>query len=443
MSELDSATDLRPDSVPRPVSADERISSIDTLRGVAVLGILVMNIYAFAMPFVAYQNPLAYGGNEWYNLATWYFTHLFFDQKFMTIFSILYGAGLVMMASRVEKRAVPYAAVWFRRSLWLLVIGALHGYLIWMGDILFFYAVVGMLIFPFHKLEPRQLLVLACLLLPVAVLLGLAGGKYMQEVQIAGAEISAMQESGEELSAAQLETLEEYEQNAMFLKPPAQQVAEDLAAYRSGYAEIVSYRAPTVAMMQAQALPFYLIWRIGGLMLVGMAFMKLGILSASRSDNFYRNMMRWGYGLGLPLVAISAWRMQANAWDMLWMFRVGGIPNYFGSVLVALGHIALVMIVVRGGILKKVQQRFAAVGRMAFTNYLMHSIVMTTLFYGYGFNFYGEVPRLWQMGLVGGMIALQLWLSPIWLARFRFGPAEWLWRSLTYWHRQSIEQRPV
>lgn len=440
MSEPTSTTDVRPDAVPRPVAASERISSIDTLRGVAVLGILVMNIYGFAMPFAAYQNPLAYGGTEWYNLGTWYFTHLFFDQKFMTIFSILYGAGLVMMASRAEARGAPYAAIWYRRSVWLLVIGALHAYLVWMGDILFFYALIGMLIFPFRKRTPAKLIAIACLVLPVSVLLGYAGGAQMQQLQTAGAEISILQEAGEELSPEQQETLEAYEGMADIMKPPEVQVAEDLAAYRGDYAGIVSHRAPTVVMMQTQAMLFFILWRVAGLMLVGMALMKLGILSAAKSDTFYKGMLALGYGLGLPLVALSAYLMRTHDWDMLWIIRVGGIPNYIGSVLVAFGHIALVMLIVRAGLLQKLMQRFAAVGRMAFTNYLMHSIVMTTVFYGYGFGLYGEVPRFWQMAFVALMVGFQLWVSPIWLARFRFGPAEWLWRTLTYWQFQPAQK---
>ena len=142
-----------------PVSAAERIVAIDTLRGVAVLGILVMNIYAFAMPFVAYQNPLAYGGTVWYNLGTWFFTHVLFDQKFMTIFSLLFGGGLVMMMTRTEKLGSSYGWTWYRRNFWLRLIGAAHGYLIWMRDILYHYAVMGMLIYPLRNRSPRALII--------------------------------------------------------------------------------------------------------------------------------------------------------------------------------------------------------------------------------------------------------------------------------------------
>jgi len=179
-----------------PVTGSERFDSIDTLRGIAVLGILVMNIYGFAMPMAAYSNPLAYGGTEWFNIGTWYFTHLIFDQKFMTIFSVLFGAGLIMMSTRAESRGSKYAGVWYRRNFWLLLIGALHGYLIWFGDILFSYALMGMLIFPLRKRKPRTLIIVACLMLPVALLFSYAGGIYVDKLQVSVAEIEQVQESG-------------------------------------------------------------------------------------------------------------------------------------------------------------------------------------------------------------------------------------------------------
>jgi uncharacterized protein len=423
-----------------PVSAGERITSIDTLRGVAVLGILVMNIYGFAMSFAAYSNPLVDGGTEWYNLGTWFITHLFFDQKFMTIFSILFGAGLVMMMTRAEARGALYGGNWYRRNAWLLVIGAIHGYLIWFGDILFHYALIGMLIYPLRHRSPRTLIIIASVLLTLGVLMSFMGGTYMQKLHASGIEVQQLQESGEKLTEEQQTTLDEWDEASMFMKPPEQQVEDDTAAYTGSYSGIVEYRAPMVVMMQTQVTFGFIIWRVGGLMLLGMALMKLGVLSGERDDAFYRKMMLVGYGLGLPVVAFSAWNLHAHQWDFLWMFRVGGIPNYIGSILVAFGHIALVMTFVKAGTMQNLMARFTAVGRMAFTNYLMHSIVMTTIFYGYGFGLYSQVPRLWQMGFVAAMLGFQLWFSPYWLGKYRFGPAEWYWRSLTYWRPQPMRR---
>jgi len=423
-----------------PVTGAERIEAIDTLRGIAVLGILVMNIYAFAMPFIAYQDPLAMGGTEWYNLGTWFFTHIFFDQKFLTIFATLYGAGLVMMAERAEARGAPYTGAWYRRNFWLLLFGAAHGYLIWFGDILFHYALMGMLVFPLRKLAPRALIIAATVLLSIGMLMQFAGGTYMADLQRRGAEVQALVDAGETLNEEQAATLEEWQASAAFLKPPEEQVAEDVAAYTGGYAGIVAHRFPMVVMMETQATIGFVVWRVGGIMLLGMALMKLGVLSGARSRAVYRRMMQVGYGFGLPIALFSAWQLNAHHWDMLWMFRVGGLPNYIGSLFVACGHIGLVMMIVKTGAMRSLMNRFAAVGRMAFTNYLMHSIVMTTIFYGYGFGLYGQIPRVWQMAFVAAMLAFQLWASPWWLARYRFGPAEWLWRSLSYLSVQPMRK---
>ncbi|MGB5412511.1 MAG: hypothetical protein WBN09_13335, partial [Woeseiaceae bacterium] len=186
-------------AVAAPVTAQERIVSLDMLRGVAILGILVMNIYAFAMPFAAYQNPLVMGGTELYNIGTWFFTHILFDQKFMSIFAMMFGAGLILMTDRAEQRGAKPARLYMRKQFWLLVIGALHGYLLWMGDILFTYALIGMFVYVFRKRTPRTLIIIACLLLPVALLMSFGNAQYASKIQVQAAEATERQAAGEEL----------------------------------------------------------------------------------------------------------------------------------------------------------------------------------------------------------------------------------------------------
>ncbi len=421
-----------------PVSGSERYASLDTLRGIAVLGILVMNVYAFAMPFIAYMNPYAWGGTEPWNLGTWYFTHLFFDQKFMTIFSMLFGAGIVLMSDRAEQRSRPFAGVFYRRSTWLLLLGAAHAYLIWFGDILFFYAAVGMLAYFFRRCSPKTLIIVACCVLPIALLFSFLGGTYMGSLKERAEAWELLQAAGETLTEEQQATIDEWDEARGFMVPGEEELNADIAAYSSGYGEIVAYRAPQVLEMQIQGTFFFLIWRVGGLMLIGMALMKLGVLTAERDNRFYKRMMLLGYGLGLPFTIGSAVILEANEFDAIYMFTIGSLPNYIGSILVAFGHIGLVMLIVRTGALASLMRRFAAVGRMALSNYLAHSLILTTVFYGYGLGLYAEIPRLAQMGFVAAVIGLQLIWSPWWLARYRFGPFEWLWRSLTYWQRQPM-----
>ncbi len=424
-----------------PITSNERFVSIDVLRGVAVLGILVMNIYAFAMPFIAYTNPLALGGTEPHNLGTWFFTHILFDQKFLSIFAMLFGAGLVVMSTRAESRGTKFRRIYYRRQFWLLLIGAIHGYFIWMGDILFLYAAIGMLVYLFRNRRPRTLIIVAVLLLPVALLLNFGMGKHFDSVIVEVAKIEELQASGAELDDKQKKMLKGWEAQRKFMAPTAEDVQIDIDVHRGSYPEIVEHRVPTVFMMQVFVTLFFGIWRVGALMMIGMAMMKLGVFSGEQSVSFYRRMMLAGYLIGLPLTIFSASDLYAHQFNQLYVMRVGGIANYWGSLIVAFGHIGLVMLIVKTGALQKLMARFAAVGRMALTNYLMHSVILTTVFYGYGLGLYGTIPRFWQMGFVVAVIGLQLMLSPWWLKQYRFGPMEWLWRSLTYWKRQPFRQQ--
>lgn len=431
-----------PDSglVAGPVTGIDRNHGVDTLRGVAVLGILVMNIYAFAMPFSAYSNPLVMGGADTLNMGTWFFTHVFFDQKFMSIFSMLFGGGLIMMSERAAAKGVNYGRFYFRRQFWLLIIGMLHAYLIWFGDILFVYAWVGMLVYLFRNWRPRFLIIVACLLLPVGLFATYGYSVSIDQMQVRVAEIEVIQEQGGELSDDDNRVLKKWEETKSFIDPDAEELQKDLTAYAGGYSDNLAHRIPTAMLIQAGSFFVFGIWRVGALMLLGMALMKLGVLSGKRTAAFYRNMLLLGYGIGLPLALFSAVDAHAHQFSGLYMLRVGNIPNYFASISIAFGHIALVMLLVKSGAISKIMARFAAVGRMALTNYLMHSVILTTVFYGFGIGLYGQVPRAAQMLFVIAVVGFQLLLSPWWLARYRFGPVEWLWRSLSYGRRQPMRR---
>jgi uncharacterized protein len=344
-----------------------------------------------------------------------------------------------MMADRATARGTKYGGTWYRRNFWLMVLGAAHAYLLWFGDILFAYAVIGMLLYPLRNLKPRTLIIIPCVFWLVGLLFSASGGVYMTKLQAASAEIIETQEAGEELSDEQSATLEKWEAMSVFLGPPEEAVRKDLDGYQQGYLNILVHRAPVVAMMQTSALSF-LVWRVGGLMILGMALMKLGVLSGERSDSFYKKLMLAGYGVGFPLVLFSAYDLSAHQFDGMYMFSLGGMWNYVGSILVSLGHVSVFMMVINSGALQNLMRRFAALGRMALTNYLMHSVILTTVFYGYGLGLYGSIPRIWQMAFVIAVVWFQLWFSPFWLQKYRFGPVEWLWRSLTYWQRQSMRR---
>jgi uncharacterized protein len=434
----DEQLSLTPNAQPQPgpVTGSARIHSIDVLRGFAVLGILAMNIYAFSMPEAAYFNPQIYGGFSGLNRYVWVFTHLFFDMKFMSIFSMLFGAGMVLMMGRAEEAGAKFKGFYFRRTFWLLIIGLVHAYLLWVGDILVSYAVTGFIIYLFRHKSAKALIRTGILLLLAGTILNILFGLFFDFMQQQSNEAARMLAAGEEPTEMQRGMHENWMAMQSYFNPSAQEIQEELDIYRDGYSGMLKDRAPDVLMTHIQSLPFYIIWRVGGLMLLGMGFLKLGVFSAERSRRFYLTWIILGYGLGLPIILYGYSILNSADFDVV--YRFGQPYNYVGSVLVAMGHIGLVMLVCKANILTKFRNALGAVGRMALTNYLMHTIILTTIFYGYGLGLFGHVDRFAQMGFVLGMWILQLIYSPVWLRHFRFGPAEWLWRSLTYRKKQPM-----
>jgi uncharacterized protein len=392
---------------PTPVTADERIESIDVLRGVAVLGILIMNIQSFSMPGDAYLNPTVYGdltgGNRW----VWIFSHVFADQKFIGIFSMLFGAGIVLMAERAGSRATT---LHYRRMIVLIVFGLLHAHLLWYGDVLVAYGVVGLFVFLIRRVRPRRLIIAGVSLHAVASLLFIASGLSFSS---AGPEAAA-QASGD------------------FWNPPAAEIAREIAAYRGGWVAQQTVRGPEATTMETFVFLVDIMWKVSGLMLVGMALYKLGVLSAQRSHTFYRRMAAFGFGIGIPIVAYGVWSNFRAGWTFPYSMFFASQYNYWGSVLVALGWIGLVMLWHRSNQVLGLRRRAAAVGRMAFTNYIMHTILCMLIFYGTGLGLFGRVERVGQIAVVVAIWVVQLVISPLWLRRFAYGPLEWLWRSLTY-----------
>jgi uncharacterized protein len=179
-------------------------------------------------------------------------------------------------------------------------------------------------------------------------------------------------------------------------------------------------------------------WRVCGLMLIGMALFKMGVLSAARSLRFYANMVWIGYGAGLPLVIAGTANNFAAGWSFEYSMFYGSQWNYWGSIFVAMGHVGLVMLLCRSGLFERLKRVLAAFGRMALTNYLMQTVICTSIFYGHGLGLFGRVERWQQILFVLAIWAVQLIYSPLWLRRYRFGPAEWVWRSLTYGKRQPM-----
>jgi uncharacterized protein len=415
-----------------PVAPAERIASIDVLRGLALLGILVINIDFFALPMAIFSNPTVAGGFTGFDLLTWKFDYLFFLEKMMAIFSMLFGAGLILMYNRADKTQGKFAGTYYLRILWLALFGLIHAYLFWYGDILFSYALCGLLLYPFRRRSPRLLIILAVVVLMIGGLMSFGAGISFSMLKNQAIAVEEAEAAGEKVEPYQIAMRDQwYGIRDGFMASP-QSVAAEIEAYRGSLHEVSDFRIGQSLMMQTQGFFFRVFWRVLALMLLGMALMKLGMFSGERSPRFYILCIVIGYGIGLPVCGYGMGTLIGHNFDFIHFFKTGSLFNYFGSVLVSLGHIGVLMLIYKSGLLSWLTGRLAAVGRMAFSNYFLHTLICTTLFYGYGFGLFGHINRFGLFGIVVAIWILQLYISPLWLKHFRFGPAEWLWRSLTY-----------
>lgn len=390
---------------------------MDLLRGVAVLGILIMNIQSMSMPTAAYINPTAYGDLTGLNKWIWILSHILASQKFMSIFSILFGAGVVLFTDNALAKGKNSAALHYRRMFWLMVFGLLHGYLLWHGDILFSYSLCGMLLFLFRKLPPRKLVGIgfAFFLVPIALesLIALSMPYWPEE--------------------ALASTLESWKLEGLALQ-------EYLKAYRGNWLEQMELRVPETLFMQTQWFFMNTFWRVMAMMLLGMALFKWKVLSAELSTGTYLRISLLGLLLGILLSIVGVILNFKNQWSMEFSMFIGNQFNYVGSVATALGYIGVVMLIAKSIHFSRCKTIFSAVGRMAFTNYILMTLICTFLFYGHGLGLFGSVERKIQALVVLGVWALLLLLSPVWLKHFRYGPLEALWRSLTYGKWQALKK---
>ncbi|MFI4881386.1 MAG: DUF418 domain-containing protein [Phycisphaerales bacterium JB064] len=407
-----------------PTSQGERIDSIDTLRGVAVLGIFLMNIPTFALPSAAFFNPAIAGGFEGADFATWLVSHVLFDMKMMAIFSMLFGAGVVLMADRLVQTGRNPGAVHYRRMVWLLAIGLVHAYLIWFGDILVAYALIGMMVFPLRRLRPAWLVLIACILIPI----GMVFSGLMQVM------FEMMRD------ATDADMTQAWEQQRPMFFPTAEELDFERQKLMGGFIDRAIQQIPGVVVMQTVVFFMFTLWRVSGLMLLGMALHKLGVFKAERSFRFYTIMLALGVVLGGGLVVTGVGVNRANGYDPIAFFGVVGWFNYVGSVGVALAWVALVMLLCKSGVLGWPRRALAAVGQMALTNYLSQSVIAAFIFYGWGLGYFDQLSRSELALVVLGVWVLQLIVSPLWLSQFRFGPMEWLWRSLTYFKVEPIHR---
>lgn len=401
-----------------PLSPGKRIESIDVLRGFALLGIFLMNAPSFAMPLASYFNPMAYGGKDFLNLSVHGLMHLVADQKFMALFSLLFGASMLLILDGRKRKGESLFRFHYVRNFWLFVIGLCHGVLVWSGDILMVYAACAFVLYWFKGLSARWSIALGVLtfLFPVIGFL--------------------------QIDAQTIAGIEGFDE---FWNATGAKLASSLTYHRGDYNTLLAGRLgdygeggapypPMAALMLLWEMPF----RALGMMLLGTGLYRLGVLSNQKSQRFYRWCVVLGLGLGFSLAGVGLVLNHAKGWEPGWVLGTGRVFNLVATPLVALGYIGLIMLWCRTSVFAGLRARLASVGKMALTNYVGQSLVAGLIFYGYGMGLFGRVER-WQILLVVGLVwAFALLASPAWLSKFRYGPLEWLWRSLTYFRPQPL-----
>lgn len=393
-----------------PVGETGRFESLDVLRGIAVLGILMVNVQAFAMYFGALSHPSAHMDFSGANQSVWFVTHVFFELKFVTLFSALFGAGVLLM---VGQDPLASKGLHFRRMSWLAVIGLIHGFVFWFGDILLPYALAGMVVVFFRRMSPAAL-----------IAWGLAG------IALTGLlMIGALWSQGAIPGASEPMPYSPH--------PPEDFLRDWVAAYQASFTESRGYNAITQIFSLFSQITLFA-GRLAGVMFIGMALFKLGFLTAKWSLARYLALGLPSAAIGIALSAYGANHAIETGFAVSEMWVHTAI-NYGASLLTAFGYASLVMALCKIDWLKLVRLPFASAGRMAFTNYLTQTLAMTFIFAGApGLGLFGTVERTGQIQIVLAVWVVQLIVSTLWLRAFRFGPFEWLWRSLSYGRLQPM-----
>ena len=429
-------------SAAAPVSQAERIHALDTTRGFAVLGILLMNIWSFAGPQAIYDYPVAaadWGGAP---LATWTVMHTLFEGSQRALFSLLFGAGMLLMVTRLDASSSGRSRSIYYRRLWLLMLFGLFDLfvLLWPADIIFVYGVCGLALYPLRRCKPLTLLLLAVVVFSAQTTLRTLDWQESQQLQaeypryLADPTIAADPEVAERIK--------DWETKLNRARPKLDdpKLQESIRITREGaLGEFLLAKLKTsLVLLLVLGLKVMVLDSLGA-MLVGMALLKLGFLTLKLSTRSYLLTMLVGYGIGLPVAGWEAASLIATDFDPI--LKARHLIHYDARrIAVALGHASAILLLCRAFPSGWLITKLAAVGRMALSNYLGQSILCGLLFYTVGFGLYAQFTgyHLWLVVL--GVWIVQIAFSNWWLNRYQFGPFEWLWRSLTYKRRQPMHK---
>ena len=401
----------------------ERIEAIDILRGVALLGILIMNISSFAMPSMAYYSPVVYDINP-LNHIIYSVTHILADQKFMAIFSMLFGASTILLTISLKKRNKNSFLLFYSRNFWLLIFGWIHSSYLWYGDILFIYAICAFFLYFFKNFAPKKQFIFGCLIYLIPTFSNYAIYEFI------------------------IDRLYRAEQDIVVKhwNPSNETLQQELDAYRGSYKKQVQHRAqmwssseynednPSGGIGAGIIGLSYLIdlfCRSFGMMLTGMACFSWGVFNNALNKSFYKKLIIYGLGIGYPLSMTGLFFNYFFEWDWKYIQFLGRAPNNIATPLIAFGYVGIIMLWMQKGNFINLQKKLRAIGKTALTAYLIQTVMATFIFYGIGLGLFGYVNRAYQLVIMFFIWFVLLRLCPLLVNKYHYGPVEWIWRMLT------------
>ena len=410
--------------------SNNRIETLDVLRGFALLGILLMNILGFGMVYHAYSNPGFDLTSAWsLNKVVWLGMELTVEGAMRALFSILFGAGVLLFTTGDSAKS---ARIHYKRMFWLLLFGLFNAFILLMyGDILITYAIAGCLLFLINGWSPRTLLICTGILLLITSLFHGSTNFGLAKIQIAYEQVEAA--ANPEMLSERVRSDAMIWEEVLADSAPNQTAINDEVAQRGGsYASAFAWNADRMQETLLVALPLFLIWDVLIMMLLGMYLFQVGVLQGNRSLTFYKRLTLSGFALGLAINAFEISTALASQFSLISTLPYTQVTYHWGRLGMALGYIGLFGWLCHSDVATRFKAGLAAVGRMALTNYLLQSAICLVLFTGLGFGLVGTLQRATLY-----LIVVLIWLAQIcfslwWLMRFQFGPAEWLWRYLTH-----------
>ncbi len=422
----------------------QRMDAIDSLRGIAVLGILLLNITGFGLPSGSGSDPFLVK-HEGINFYFWYiFGHGVFEGSFRAIFSMLFGASTLILISRLEQRMNSQLPTEYfvRRQLWLLLFGMFNAFvLLWPGDILFHYAVCGLVLLAFRSISPKSLVIasVCCLFVLVSIQ---NKDFYIEKHAILKGEAAALVDTNvNKLTWVQKESIAKMNalKNRYNSKNRHEIIENQINTFRSGYFTLFKYQADKSVSAQTYGLYYFHFFDVLAFMFLGMAFFKLGILQGDYNIKIYGWMAFIGLSAGLSLSYLYLCPAMVNNFDNYEAIKYKSVELYeLQRYVRSIGIFGLIMLLYKSNWVTCFFEWVRPVGRMAFTNYLSQSVICGLIFYGFGFGMFGRLELYEMYCIVLAIWVVQIICSHIWLRYFLYGPIEWLWRSLTYWEIQPM-----